>query len=278
MKKVIPFLLFGAIFIIGKFDKEPVKDEFDQRLLWQAQSAQKNISSYFTTNSYQRGTIYATAEDYQLSERKMHEVVEHHAKGNPAKVSYIIKWKDSQDNVINLSALGVDWKHHFANSYLVGFKPFSVDNLWLPLYAIAQLKTYETDSDQYRTNELWQNSAQAYASPRGDCEDHAIILADWLISEGVDARVVGGKYKGGGHAWVLAIIDDQEFILEATSKRKTKNWNHYPLAKLARDYHPEFMFNREQFWVNTNRKLIDDYRGEHWQITSTYKKLASKPL
>lgn len=276
MRKVIPFLVFVAVFIIGKFDKEPVKDDFDQRLLWRSQAAQENISSFYTTNRYQRGTIYANTEDYHLSERKMQDVVKQHAGNNPAKVSYIIKWKDSANNVINLSALGVDWKHHFANSYLVGFKPFSVDNLWLPLYAIAQLKTYETDRDQYRTAELWQNSAQAYQSPRGDCEDHAIILADWLIAEGVDARVVGGTYKGGGHAWVMAIIDDQEFILEATSKRKMKSWNHYPLASLAHDYKPEFMFNRDQFWVNTNPSLSGSYRGEHWNNTSSFKKLEIK--
>lgn len=276
MRFIIPTLVLFSLFIIGKFDKKPIKDDFDQRLLWQAESAQKNISSYYTTSRYQRGTIYAQSEDYQLSERKMHQVIDHHAKGNPARVAYMLEWKDSSNNIINLSALGVDWKHHFANSYLVGFRPFAVENNWLPLYTIAQLKTYETDDVQYNTAELWQNSAQAFMTPRGDCEDHAIMLADWLIAEGVDARVVGGKYKGGGHAWVLAIIDNKEFILEATSKRKTKNWNHYPLASLATGYQPEFMFNREQFWVNTKIGITNNYRGDHWKHTSTYKKLETR--
>jgi len=264
----------GAVFIIAKYDKQPVADNFDQRLLWKAQNARQDISSFYTTNRYQHGEVKSLSGNYTLSESKMHQIVEMHTKGYAQNAAYILKWKDTNNNVINLSALGVDWKHHFANSYLVGFRPFPVENNWLPLYAIAQLKTYETDDKQYNTPELWQNSAQAYAKPRGDCEDHAIILADWLISEGIDARVVGGSYKGGGHAWVLAIIDNQEFILEATSKRKTKNWNHYPLASLARHYKPEFMFNREQFWINTNSSITHNYRGKHWKQTSTFKKLA----
>ncbi|NTS77542.1 transglutaminase-like cysteine peptidase [Catenovulum sp. SM1970] len=194
---------------------------------------------------------------------------------------FIVPWRDSYQNTVNLSAMGVDWKHHFANSYLVGIRPFPVENNWLPLYTLSQIKTYQYDHEQYGVQEMWQNSAQAFAHPRGDCEDHAIILADWLISEGVDARVVGGKYKDGGHAWVVAIVDNKAFILEATSKRVGKSWNHYPLASLAKYYQPEFMFNRTDFWVNTDTRIKTDYQGHHWRKTSVfqaYKKPTIKPI
>ncbi|WP_448564651.1 transglutaminase domain-containing protein [Thalassotalea ganghwensis] len=270
MKKLLFFATLFSVFIIAKYDKPTANNDFDQRLLWKSQHAQKNISSRFTSNRFQRGKITALTDNSSLSESKMHEIVERYSKGYPERSSYILKWRDSAGKTISLSALGIDWQHHFANSYLVGFRPFAVENKWLPLYAIAQLKTYQTDDLQYGVPEMWQNSAQAYVTPRGDCEDHALILADWLIAEGIDARVVAGSYKGGGHAWVVAIIDDKEFILEATSKRKYNNWNHYPLASLAQEYRPEFMFNRQQFWLNNNLHITDNYRGTHWQEVSHF--------
>ena len=158
------------------------------------------------------------------------------------------------------------------NSYLVGIRPFAVENPWLPLYVIAKTKTYQLDSEQYKTPELWQNSAQAFMLPRGDCEDHALALADWLISEGVDAKVVIGKYKQGGHAWVVASQNNKIYLLEATTKRVRKNWNHYPLASLSQHYYPELMFNRNEFWQNTGAKATKDYQGVHWKKRSIFKK------
>ena len=72
--------------------------------------------------------------------------------------------------------------------------------------------------------EIWQNSRQAYLHTRGDCEDHAIILADWLIALGHDARVVLGNHRGGGHAWVVLFQDGREMILEATSKKANQGY------------------------------------------------------
>ncbi|WP_448555882.1 transglutaminase domain-containing protein [Thalassotalea montiporae] len=271
MKLLVALVFVIAVIFISAFDKPPVQDDFDQRLIWRAEHAQQNISSYYTTNRYQRGNIHALTEQYVLTEHAMQQRVAQYTKRYPQRGAYLLEWRDSQRNTISLSAMGLDWQHHFANSYLVGIRPFKVENKWLPLYTIAQMKTYQTDKLQHSVPELWQNSAQAYTMPRGDCEDHAIILADWLISEGIDARVVGGKYKGGGHAWVMAILDDQEFILEATSKRKTKHWNHYPLASLAAHYQPEFMFNRTQFWLNEKPQVTDNYRGLHWREMSYFK-------
>jgi len=120
--------------------------------------------------------------------------------------------------------------------------------------------------------DLWQNSAQAYLLPRGDCEDHALALADWLISEGVDAKVVLGKYKTQGHAWVVASKNNKVYLLEATSKRVGKSWNHYPLAQMSNHYYPMVMFNRTDYWVNTTRLATTDYVGKHWQKTSEFVK------
>lgn len=186
------------------------------------------------------------------------------------KLDYIWFLSDSTKKGATATAMGLDRDHHFVNSYLVGVHPFPVDNKWLPLYTLTQRKAYQLDKEQYNAEDLWQNSAQAYVLPRGDCEDHALILADWLISEGVDAKVVIGKYKASGHAWVVARQEGKVYLLEATDKRAGKSWNHYPLAQLSKDYHPEYMFNRTSFWRNNGSKLTKDYMGGHWEKTSRF--------
>lgn len=270
MRSFIFLFFIIAVAFISFFEKKEIPDSFDLKLTRKAQSV--ILSSKLTTNKYQRGTVSAEFDNYKLTENKINQQVALDTHKKPQRTAYILQWRDRLNNVIALSALGLDYKHHFASSFLVGIRPFPVKNKWLPLYTISKLKTYELDSKQYNVTEMWQNSAQAYMMPRGDCEDHAIALADWLISEGVDARVAGGKYKTGGHAWVVAIINHKEFILEATNKRVGKSWKNFPLASLATNYHPTFMFNRTDFWVNTDKNIKDNYRGAHWKKTSTFKK------
>ena len=100
-------------------------------------------------------------------------------------------------------------------------------------------------------DDVWQTSRQAFYYPRGDCEDHAIVLADWLTMMGEDARVVIGEWKGGGHAWVTLFRDGNEYLLEATRKKGLGRNQPYPLASLFPIYRPRYMFNHESFWVNT---------------------------
>lgn len=174
-----------------------------------------------------------------------------------------------------MSAPGIDKSHYLVNSYLEGYQPFVVDNVALPLYILAQRKSYMLDEDQYfGLQEIWQTSRQAFFYPRGDCEDHALLLADWLIAMGEDARVVLGDMKGGGHAWVVLFRNGEEFLLEATSKRGVGRNRPYPLARLHPDYHPQYMFNRHYFWVNSGTKYTTRYSGPQWQKRSRYNQQA----
>ncbi len=169
------------------------------------------------------------------------------------------------------SALGIDRQHHFANSYLVGYQPFRTNRVWVPLYTLALRKRYEYDHLQYSgLKEVWQNSQQAYYYTRGDCEDHAIILADWLIAMGLDARVVLGTYKKSGHAWVVFVINGKEYLLEATSKKRIRSMGAIPAAALMVDYHPAYQFNRDKFWVNTGSQFTTRYTGRPWKLKSRF--------
>ncbi len=174
-------------------------------------------------------------------------------------------------NAITMSAQSINRAHFLVNTYLEGYKPFDVENVMMPLYVLSQRKSYLLDSTQYQGREdVWQSSRQAFLYPRGDCEDHAIALTDWLIEMGEDARVVLGDVNGDGHAWVILFKNGKEYLLEATKKSGLGRNKPYPVAKLHTDYHPQFMFNRTGFWVNNKSKYTTDYSGSHWQKMSKY--------
>jgi transglutaminase-like putative cysteine protease len=165
-------------------------------------------------------------------------------------------------------APAVDARLHFINAYLVGYVPDPKAPIWAPLHTLASRKIYQTDLGQYRREEVWQTSYQAMHSERGDCEDHALALADWLIGLGLDARVVLGQVKGGGHAWVVVRDGQRSFLLEATDKRRLRRWA-YPLAALHPEHQPRDMFNRTEWWHHPGGPTTD-YSDARWKLGATY--------
>ena len=184
----------------------------------------------------------------------------------------VVPWGARSVGIYSVSAPSVAGDHRLVNDYLEGFQPYVVANPMLPLYALAQRKQYQLDAQQYAgRQEVWQTSREAYAFARGDCEDHALILADWLMAMGEDARVVLGDYRGGGHAWVVLFKNGREYLLEATKKAGLTRSKPYPLASLHRDYHPQLMFNRYDFWQNQGSKYTTRYAGSQWRKQSYYR-------
>lgn len=218
-------------------------------------------------NSRQRGSVELKANGKRISDST---IAKYFTRRDESERSSTVYWKFRQPDFVSATASAVDKYHYFVNSYLIGYQPFKADAFWQPFYTVASRKVYQLDSRQYGFREIWQNSAQAYLNTRGDCEDHAILLADWLIETGIDARVVLGDYKGEGHAWVVAFMEGEAFLLEATSKRRHRSWNAYPKALLSRHYQPRVMFNRDSFWTNSGSRDTRDYSGEHWQLVSTF--------
>ncbi len=210
-----------------------------------------------------------------------------HSKDLARAISYIpgasqhhnFIWQDQGGHTFAYAAKAIDNHHYFANSYLVGFEPYKTDKVWQPLVTLALRKTYQFDHHQHgpQRQDVWQNSQQAYYYSHGDCEDHALLLSDWLIAMGHDARVVIGKVPSGGHAWVALFHDGSEYVLEATSKRRPSSIRDFKLAKFAPDYQPEYMFNRTAFWTNTGPRLTTRYSGQHWRRTSTFTRSLNKP-
>lgn len=209
--------------------------------------------------------------DYRVFEYEIHEKIR---RWNKNTHDHILTWSYNLDKLYAITAMGLDNKHHFSNHYLVGYEPFKTDKVWEPLYTLAMRKKYQLDYLNYPgRHEIWQNSYEAFHFTRGDCEDHAIALADWLIAMGEDARVVAGDYDGGGHAWVVLLRDGKAYLLEATEKRRIKRGHRFPRAERLTKYRPEFMFNRDYFWVNTGSKFTTNYNSDKWQKRSMFKRV-----
>ncbi len=240
-----------------------------QQLVDQALEKANQLSSEAVKQDGGRpGDVKVRYASRLFTEQKLHEFLRDEP-GQGIKYNYTWEWQGQKHATV--SAPGLDRQHHFVNSYLVGFKPFDTEYVWVPLYTLAMRKRYEYDHIQYSgLQDLWQNSEQGFHYTRGDCEDHALVLADWLIGLGYDARVVVGDYKDEGHAWVVLIMEGKEYLLEATSKARLRSLNSYRLAYLETDYRPRYQFNRDDFWYNQGSSLTTSYRGTHWYKKSTF--------
>jgi hypothetical protein len=256
---LIALLVTPHLYTEWKYDR-PIKREIESSL--------ENFEMAQNQRAAQSGYVGVKGTGRKFTEKQLHRMLGY----QPAKlVDSTYYWQYQGVRNVTASAQGLDRLHHFANSYLVGFEPFETQSIWVPLYTLAIRKQYEFDRLQYSgLADVWQNSRQAFFYTRGDCEDHAIILADWLISMGLDARVVLGEYHGEGHAWVVLLVDGKEYLLEATGKKKMRSLNDFKLTKLVTGYSPMCQFNRNLFWYNEGNKLTTRYTGNHWVLKSRF--------
>ncbi len=164
--------------------------------------------------------------------------------------------KNRFKTIVGLAAKASNLQYYYANGYFLDFVPFEVDNVYIAMNYVAQRLRYQYDKEQFGGRDIWQTSKEAYERMRGDCEDHAILLADWLSTLGFDARVAVGTHKGNGHAWVVWFKEGESYIIEATAKRKRF---FFPYAKMMTDYKAKYMFNKDAFWVKEGYALNDDY-------------------
>ena len=264
------WLLISLLALVSLLDSFKQRAE-ERQILQRAEQASVPATEATSQQSEQMGTAVASDGVYRFTTTDLWSKVSE-IPGHRRFRFYV--WTGDQTNPFTGSAPGVDRNAYFANSFLVGYQPFHSKTVWEPLATLALRKNYILDHHLYGPNmaEIWQNSRQAFASSHGDCEDHALILADWLISLGHDARVVLGEYRNGGHAWVILFRNGREYVLEATSKRRPRSINDFTLAGLATDYLPMYQFNRDDFWVNTGSKYTTRYNDGKWQVGSRFKR------
>lgn len=262
---IIPIFILFLLYIA----QEIRTSQFESKINHQIEEAFKNTTDDYEEISASGNYVEILRDGNKFAEKQIHLHFKNRSRSEmTAGVAY---WSFGNNPPVAASAFGTDYLHHFVNHYLVGYAPFQTEYLWMPHYTISMRLKYQLDAQQYGGfKEVWQNSKEAFYNTRGDCEDHALALTDWLIEMGLDARVVLGRYKNDGHAWVVIFIKDDVFLLESTSKQKNKNWRHYPLAKFESNYHPQYMFNRDFFWLNTGSIYTTRYEGNNWVRKSRF--------
>ena len=109
----------------------------------------------------------------------------------------------------------------------------------------------------------WQLAVETQNLGTGDCEDSAILLTDWLLARGIEAKVALGKYGDiGGHAWCVARVDDREYLLESTMEGNPDIDRPPLVSRVGSRYVPEVMFDRWHIYVRAFPQKPWD--GDYW--------------
>lgn len=83
------------------------------------------------------------------------------------------------------------------------------------MFVIKNLK-YTGDEKTKGQKEFWQNPEDTVTYMKGDCEDGAILIKSLSLLAGIPdykVRVAAGHVKGGGHAYVIYLRDDDTQVI-----------------------------------------------------------------
>jgi predicted transglutaminase-like cysteine proteinase len=161
--------------------------------------------------------------------------------------------------------------YRYVNEFLTGYAPpavFAKDysrvhelfTIWSAVHSNC-VYTKDPGVGKNATDE-WQTSLETQRRGKGDCEDSAIYLCDWLLARGFQARVALGRYGDmGGHAWVVVRLDDKEYLLESTEGRPDPS-NPPLVSRVGSRYVPEVMFDRYSLFVRATPGQA--WKGDYW--------------
>lgn len=163
-----------------------------------------------------------------------------------------------------------NWRR--ATQFLQGFDKFKAEpgldpealvlSIWKQMDERCR---YQLDPERIGGEDSWNLPEQTYQLTWGDCEDTAILLADALISNGIEARVALGRMKGKGHAWCVVRLGERQFILESTAKGVSRLRYLPRMDDTALDYEPECLFDRETVCFNAHHQWTSNYwSGSTW--------------
>ncbi len=165
------------------------------------------------------------------------------------------------DRVCDQFAAGTDRRYRRPPWFLKGYQPRSIRNpldAWLTVLTRVR---YADDFQRFGWGEIWQTAEETYRMRQGDCEDSAILLADWLTASGYKARVATGQHQGGGHAWVVVWAGGHSYVLEPTGGRG--NYRRVPpRASISTDYVPASQFDRTGIWFRTSPDWTAEYDND----------------
>lgn len=164
-----------------------------------------------------------------------------------------------------------EWLHSRTSKLACNSKE-RAEEIWM---TVAKQVKYELDEKLFSGRpEVWQTAAETLSCGHGDCEDHAILLGDWLAKDGYEVRLAVGDTRSnsdgwGGHAWVVLRLAGIEYLIEATKKVTVHssrgsdplrveeawrtNYRFETVSQCGSNYRPDFMFNHQRFWSRKGR-------------------------
>jgi hypothetical protein len=162
-------------------------------------------------------------------------------------------------------------RFHYMSDYLTGYAPPAhfpagisrYDEMVLIWRNVIGTIRYVPDSpDGSDEIDVWQFALETEMLGTGDCEDSAILLADWLGARGFEVRVALGRFAElGGHAWVVVRLGGKTYLLEATSPHADTVTP--PLSEdVGSRYVPETVLDRDGF--NVRRQPDDPWDGDYF--------------
>jgi predicted transglutaminase-like cysteine proteinase len=174
----------------------------------------------------------------------------------------ILSTKTTKD--FTVTAMATDNKRYIANQFLQGYSPYKVTNLWQIMDKMREFE-FRADGSLSKTNkDVWLTGKELFTRRIGDCEDYAILLADWMIKNNWDARIALGTLNNISHAWVLLRVNKKDYILDGTKKSLFSQYRQFSLAKHKPEYKHEYMFNRNEFWSYEKGKSNSEYSKANW--------------
>lgn len=163
-------------------------------------------------------------------------------------------------------------RFHYANEFLTGYQPPAIyprgqsriEQLFTIWSAVHHNCTYTPDPvENLKKTDRWQTALETQVRGKGDCEDSAIYLADWLLARGYDARVALGRYGDiGGHAWCVVRLDEVEYLLETTSEGNPDFDSPPLISRVGSRYIPEILFDRWSLYVRSSQR--QPWNGNYW--------------
>ncbi len=166
-------------------------------------------------------------------------------------------------------ASDIHGQFHYVNEFLTGYAPpayfgkkqgrlYELIAIW---QTVARECRYILD-DENASNDAWQTALETQSFGHGDCEDSSILLADWLIARGFEARVALGRFaERGGHAWVVVRLEGEDYLLEST---EGASYATRPplLAETGARYVPEVLFDRDAYYSRPSPKRL--WNNDYW--------------
>ena len=144
-------------------------------------------------------------------------------------------------------AFGPGSRRHFSH-YLDGESSVRVESIDEMVEWLLECQ-YVTDANLFKERDLWQHPSAFESLRRGDCEDFALWTWRKLGEVGIEAEFYVGRVRcdhtdvlDRHHAWVVFLLDGDEFLFEPASKDRERMIR--LLDEARHDYLPHFAVDR----------------------------------